>query len=874
MSKPIQIVRIVPEDSGASLNSINSSPDVKPGAERVRERLNAFIDPSDDVQKYLPIIDIKDGIVLRRDGTYVKIIEIDPKGFSKLTAEEKNRTIDNFIGFLSNAPKDFHIKIVTEKTDANAIIEAYASKISDEPDPYVRVARRDNLSLVRKMSSDEAQTKRYFLSFEYTGNIYSGKQANNLRDIASDIRTQVDAMDVELRECGNSVIRHTDENRFTIETLYRLLNRKSCQTETVRQRVGRLETDLNDYSWYLGSNGNGYVSAPPSSIIAPRGIDPHYDYIIVDGLYYSYVAIKENGYRIMVNAGWITNFATYGWDVDIFFSGQKTDDIENRIQTSMARKMSTLNRTTERANQHQLSNTIGSADWIMSKLENDGENFYYCTCIITVCAESYDRLVESRGKLLNFLNHSKMKGEKAGALIEEYFKSTLPLCNLSKAIYDKHRRNMTTQGVASCYPFDEQRLRDEDGIVIGTSTSGRALALYNPFDTNRYRNANMLILGPSGSGKTYTSLMLARRLRMAGIKVMMVLPLKGHEYRKNVDYLGGEFIRLSGGSDSCINLFDINAAADLDAQKLADLDVTAKSNLQQKIVEVNTFIELLLNRPEGLSAAVSSSLEVAIADLYQSFGITEDNQSLFNADGTKKRCPTIGDFYEHIKDNPDLSEIRQILLPFISGALKNLNGQTNVDMANKMIAFDVSEAGSKYQPIFFFLAVNLCYAKMRENDYEKSVLFMDEAWKLMDNPNSAEYVKEVVKIVRGYAGSAIIATQNLGDIYKKPSGAETISNLQTKLILQVDSGEKDIYRDVLRLTQRQIDRIGKQKAGELTMLANNELYEITTASSQLEFNTYTTDPNKVADARKYLEKYYEKALRKETETNGITGNAK
>ena len=54
------------------------------------------------------------------------------------------------------------------------------------------------------------------------------------------------------------------------------------------------------------------------------------------------------------------------------------------------------------------------------------------------------------------------------------------------------------------------------------------------------------------------------------------------------------------------------------------------------------------------------------------------------------------------------------------------------------------------------------------------------------------------------------------------------------------------------------------------MLANNELYEITTASSQLEFNTYTTDPNRVADARKYLEKYYEKALKKESQSNGIT----
>ena len=812
-------------------------------------------------------------MIRRSDGAFVKLIEIDPQGFSKLTNTEKNRTIDSYQEFLAAAPKDFQFKVVTEKTDSTQMLEECAAAIREEKNRYVKIAREDNYGLLERMSSGEAETRRYFMAFEYSGNPNTGKRSSTVKGIAGDLEIQKRNIDTALRECGNSVIVHGDETLFTLETLYRLLNRRSCRKETVASRIARLESDLSDYRWYIGDESAETAGPPAGAVIAPRGFDPRYGYLVMDGMYYTYIVLREDGYPQAVYAAWVGTFARNGCDLDLFFHEENQDEAVNSIETSLARKTSTLGRTAERSNRNSLSNEISSGEWILSRMTDANEKIYYCTLIITIYAATLEQLENRRGEVLNYIERKHLKAEKCGPRIEDYFLSTLPLCRLDRKIYEDHRRNMTTQGVASCYPFDEQRLRDAGGFPIGVSTVGKALAILNPFDVHTYRNANMCVIGPTGSGKTYFLLLLARRLRLSGIRVMMVLPQKGYEYRRNTDFLGGEFIRLCGGSSSCVNLLDISAAADLDAQTLADLEVTAKSSLQQKVDEITTFIELLCGRENGLEAAVSSRLEVAVVSLYGKFGITVDNRSLFDESGRKKQCPTLGDLYGEISGDPVLAEVRDVLSPFVSGALQNMNGQTNVDMSGRMITFDVTDAG-KYRAVFFFLAVSICYSRMRENINDRSVLIMDEAWCLMDNRVAADYMKEVVKIVRGYSGSAVIATQNLSDIYNKVNGPEIVSGLETKFILQKGDGDDRLLRDVLHLTDRQIRNIGKQKPSEITMLSHNELYEITTDTSTLEFYTYTTAAGTKAKAAEYLENYYEKAFRRleEEERKGLSGS--
>ena len=818
--------------------------------ERLKEKAGELFFASGYTQDVIPVEDIVNGLVKLKNGDYIKILEINPKGFSKLKNRDKNATINSYRMFLRNAPGNMQFKVITEKTDTHALLAPYVERYEHETDPVMKLLREDNLKLVTRLSTQEAVTKRYFLIIRYEGNPYSGTVSSDPAQIALDMKSEENEIDAALRACGNSIIRHTNEREFIEETLYRHFNRRSSASETVSERKGRLRRDISDLAFYYGDTEK-QLYVPVTSVIAPRGIEPFYDCMVADGKYFSYLTIREDGYPQRVYASWVDMLTNINCDFDMYLEEQPKDQMINSLERSISQHSVLAKYQTERSGQGDLSDAIAAADYMIQALRTS-EKFYYCTVIITVTGDTKEELITNRGTMIRSLNSTSIKCAVAKTDLMDYFRMTMPLMQINKRITARFRHNMTTEGVAGCYPFDEQRLRDEDGMVIGRNRDNASLALYNPFDTNRYNNANIGIFGTSGSGKTFFSLMLATRLRLNDIGVFFVLPEKGYEYKRAVQFMNGTFIDFSAGSEQCINIFDIMAEADLDAQTMADFEVTKRSKLQQKIVEIKTFFELIFNRSEGMDPIRESLLTTALTELYAQYGITTDNRSLYGPDGRKKTCPTIGEFYEYIKDDPDMREFITVLKPYITGTKSNLNGQTNIDLTGKVIAFDVTNNDKQDLPLFLFLALNLCYSKMKENRTDRYALFIDEGWKMLVNRNAAEFINELIKIVRGYAGSAIFATQNLGDVVSAPGGQSIISNLQAKFLLKIGNGEEEINKSLFLLTDEEVKRISEQKKGTITFLANKENYQLLTAASARETDLYTTDPHLVKAAHQRI----------------------
>ena len=121
-------------------------------------------------------------------------------------------------------------------------------------------------------------------------------------------------------QCGNNILQPKDPDEATAEILYMFFNRRSGVEGAVSFpcRPHRLRHD--------GGEKQGHRDRPNPHIrmahfIAPRGIDlTHRNYIIMDGLYYSFLYIKGNGYPNKVRAGWMSSLinAGEGIDVDVF----------------------------------------------------------------------------------------------------------------------------------------------------------------------------------------------------------------------------------------------------------------------------------------------------------------------------------------------------------------------------------------------------------------------------------------------------------------------------------------------------------------------------------------------------------------------------
>ena len=89
----------------------------------------------------------------------------------------------------------------------------------------------------------------------------------------------------------------------------------------------------------------------------------------------------------------------------------------------------------------------------------------------------------------------------------------------------------------------------------------------------------------------------------------------------------------------------------------------------------------------------------------------------------------------------------------------------------------------------------------------EKAIFIDETWQLIgaaSNRLAAEFVLEIFKIIRGYGGSAICATQDLNDFFALEDGKYgkgIINNSKTKIVLNLEDEEAMRVQSILHLSE-------------------------------------------------------------------------
>ncbi len=95
------------------------------------------------VAQYLPIEDIRNGIIYTRDHRYVKIIEVTPINFLLRSAREQRNIIYSFISYLKISPAKIQFKVLTKKADVNRHLYKIEEEIAHETDERCRVLQED-----------------------------------------------------------------------------------------------------------------------------------------------------------------------------------------------------------------------------------------------------------------------------------------------------------------------------------------------------------------------------------------------------------------------------------------------------------------------------------------------------------------------------------------------------------------------------------------------------------------------------------------------------------------------------------------------------------------------------------------------------------
>jgi len=453
--------------------------------------------------------------------------------------------------------------------------------------------------------------------------------------------------------------------------------------------------------------------------------------------------------------------------------------------------------------------------------------------------------------------------------MEDAFLSSLPLAHIEKRLQKWSRRNMLTSGAASCYPLTSFEMCDDNGILLGVNKHNQSLIMVDIFNSKVYKNANMAILGTSGAGKSFTLQLMATRMRRKGIQVFILAPLKGHEFFRTCNTIGGSFIQISPSSKHCINVMEIRPE-DTAATELIDEIVLEKSLLASKIQRLHIFFSLLV---PDMSHEERQLLDETIIRTYHNFGIYHDNDTLLDpADPSGKlfkTMPTLGDLHALLAEREETKRMANIINRLVHGSASTFNQQTNVNLDNKYIVLDISELTGDLLTVGMFVALDYVWDKAKEDRTKEKAIFIDETWKLIgaaSNRMAAEFVLEIFKIIRGYGGSAICATQDLNDFFALEDGKYgkgIINNCKTKIILNLEDDEADRVQDILGLSESERQAIIHFERGNAMISANKNNVTVEVKASPKELELITTDRRElqaIAD-RKREEKLLLNALK-------------
>ena len=801
-------------------------------------------------QDFIPIKNLEHGIIETTDGRYIKILEIEPINFMLRSEEEQYEIICSFASWLKISPVHLQFKSITRKADSDKHIAMLRKETETEESEQCKKLSEGYIRLIKDVGSREALTRRFFLIFRYEE--LRRNENSDYGQICSTLLTAEQNARAYFMQCGNNILQPKDPDEATAEILYMFFNRRSCVEEPFHSRVDRIVLDtMAAKNKVIGVDPIPHIRM--AHFIAPRGIDlTHRNYTIMDGLYYSFLYIKGNGYPNKVRAGWMSSLinAGEGIDVDVFLKREnrsKTiDKVAQRIRLNRTKLKSMQDTSTD---YEELAGSIQAGYFIKQGIANYNEDLFYMSVFVTVSARTYEELMWRKQQMTDMLKSMDMYVSDCSFQQEDALRTVMPFLQISPKLEKKSKRNVLTSGAASTYMFTSFEMSDDTGVLLGINRHNNSLCIVDLFDTKKNKNANLNLLGTSGAGKTFTMQLLALRMRMRGIQCYIIAPIKGHEFRRACNRIGGQFIKIAPGSPHCINIMEIRHTISPEMELIDELDYSEMDSLlAQKIQQLMIFFSLLI---PDMTNEEEQMLDEALIRTYGKFGITHDNDSVYEDRNVvppkMKTMPILGDLHEELQKNEMTKRIAVIVSRFVTGSAQSFNQQTNVDLSNKYIVLDLSELKGKLLPVGMMIALDYVWDKIKSDRTKKKAIMIDEIWQLIgagSNRMAAEFCLEIFKVIRGFGGAAISATQDLSDFFGLEDGRygrAIINNSKNKIILNLEPDEAEFVRDTLKLTKTEIRSITRFERGEALICSNNSKVPVIIKASKEEQEMITTD---------------------------------
>ena len=533
-------------------------------------------------------------------------------------------------------------------------------------------------------------------------------------------------------------------------------------------------------------------------------------------------------YPTYIDALWTRDLMTIHAKRDMSFFIYPEDD--TAMQAMLKRKSTQLKAELNEAiwkgitTDKEVEQQYRDVELIREKLSTREERYFELSNYFTIYNTDENILREDGKKFEQKISWYWISVKNAIQRMDEWMTSTLPLCIDDLWI----SRSAVTSSLAWSFPFISNDLVQNTWVFYGLNLHTWWLVIMDRFN-NKLPNMNSVILATSWAWKSFTVKLEILRYLMNWIDIIVIDP--ENEYKDLCDAVWGTYINIATNAQQYINPFDL-------PPKIEDVEYWKWDLLRSQIMTLIWLIQILIWK---LSAEEEAVLDKALQNTYALRGFSFDDD-----DYEWKQPPLMEDLMNVLNWMEWWEQVALRLSKYVSWTFGKLfNNYTNVDINSHITVFSIRDLEDALKTPAMYNVLNFIRTKVRSMKRQR-LLVCDEAWIMLQNDVSANFMFSMTKRARKYWLWITTISQDIEDFVRSPYWKPIVSNSSLQILLKQSTTSIKSLNQLLWLSEAEQQKLISCWVWEGLIFAWNQHIAIKIIASPTEKELIMTDVKKKA----------------------------